>query len=76
MVLYVFITLIMLYLFFAALEIGRIYLFKLTRLERLIDITGDGITRLVKKSFARRTPKEKSCESCADESIADKEASS
>ena len=76
MVLYVFITLIMLYLFFAALEIGRIYLFKLTRLEGLIDLTGDGITRLVKKSFARRTPEEKSCESCAGESIADKEASS
>ena len=57
MVLYVFIVLFALYLFFAALEIARIYLFKLPRFDKLIDMTGDGITNLVKKIFLNRINK-------------------
>ena len=58
MVLYVFITLIALYFFFAAFETARIYLFKLTRLDKLIDLIGDGITKLTKKVFLDKAPKE------------------
>ena len=57
MVLHIFITLIALYLFFAAFELARIYLFKLTRIDKLIDMAGDGVTKLVNKIFIERTPK-------------------
>lgn len=51
-------TLALLYLLFAAMEILRIYLFKYSRFERLIDFCGDGITRLVQRLFAWRDRKE------------------
>ena len=57
MVLHIFITLIALYLFFAAFELARIYLFKLTRFDKLIDMAGEGVTKLVNKVFIERTPK-------------------
>ena len=57
MVLHIFITLIALYLFFAAFELARIYLFKLTRIDKLIDMAGEGVTKLVNKIFIERTPK-------------------
>lgn len=57
MLLYVFVTLIALYLFFAALELARIYLFKLTHFDKLIDLCGDGITKLTHKLFIDRVPK-------------------
>ena len=47
-------TLLILYLFLAALEIARIYLFRYSRLARLTDFLGDGITKLVRRTFARR----------------------
>ena len=62
MLLYVLITLVMLYLFFAALEIARIYLFKLTRFDKLIDLCGDGVEKLVNKLFLERKKKEKASE--------------
>ena len=65
MLLYIFITLILLYLFFAALEIGRIYLFKLTRFDKLIDLCGDGITKLTHKLFIDRAKKKASAVAAA-----------
>jgi|GEM_PF-126716 len=57
MILYIFITLILLYLFFAAFEIGRIYLFKLTRLDKLIDLVGDSLTKLAGRLFLNKSTK-------------------
>ena len=62
MLLYIFVTLVLLYLFFAALEIARIYLFKLTRFDKLIDLCGDGVEKLVNKLFLERKKKEKAGE--------------
>lgn len=45
------------YLLLAALEIARIYLFRFTQLDRLIDLTGDGITRFVRFLFFRTEKK-------------------
>jgi len=60
MLLYILITLILLYFFFAAFEIARIYLFKLTRFDKLIDLCGDGITKLTHKLFIDRVKKKAS----------------
>ncbi len=59
MILYIFITLIALYLFFAAFELARIYLFKLTRFDKLIDLVGDGITKFVNKIYLDKKPKKR-----------------
>lgn len=57
MLLHIFIALIAYYLFFFIFEIGRIYLFKLTRLDKLIDKIGDGIQNIVLKVFVNRKSK-------------------
>jgi len=58
MLLYLFVSLLMVYLLLAVLEIIRIYLFRYSRLDKLIDLTGDGITRLVERVFLNRKKKE------------------
>ncbi|MBR0235687.1 MAG: acyltransferase [Clostridia bacterium] len=57
MVLHIFAVLVMLYLFFGAIEILRIYLFKLTRLDRLIERIGDGIDSAVRRLISREKRK-------------------
>ena len=58
MLLHLFGALLAVYLLLAALEIARINLFRYSRLDRLIDLAGDGITTLVRRFFAWREKKE------------------
>ena len=57
MLLYVFIVLVALYILFAAMELARIYLFKLLRLDKLIELIGNGIMKLIGKIYLDRAPK-------------------
>ena len=59
MVLHLFVALLSVYLLLAALEIIRINLFKYSQLDRLIDLFGDGITKLVRRAFSWREQKKR-----------------
>lgn len=70
MLLNLFGSLFMVFLLLAALEIVRINLFKYSRLDRLIDLTGDGITKLVRRMIAQSEKKEAPATAAAESSDA------
>ena len=73
MVLSLFGALFAVYLLLAALEIARICLFRYSRFDKLIDLAGDGITKLVERAFLNRKRKDPPAEDAAPPSEAEKD---